>query len=87
MEGALAQAVSPELALVCPELAASARAALPDRDPYAYMPRRPRADPRAAHEALAAALAYAAFSLLALGLRGVVWVVLLALIVTGPLVF
>ena len=32
--------ISPELALVCPELAARARALLPERDPDAFLPRR-----------------------------------------------
>lgn len=45
MPAAGSHCVSPELALVCPELRAAAIAALPERDPDGFLPRTSRSAP------------------------------------------
>ena len=79
--------ISPELALVCPELAAAARAALPDID-LDRPARSPATDvigPRT--PVWAYALAYAAASFAQLALWSVLWIGLAAALATVPLMF
>lgn len=45
--------ISPELALVCPELRRQAIEALPDRDPEGFVPRRRQPEPEGATELVA----------------------------------
>lgn len=76
--------ISPELVLVCPDLAAAARAALPEVDPDATL-RRPSMAADARPPAWVSALVYAAATLAGLTLRAALWVVVVALVLTVPL--
>ncbi len=80
--------ISPELALVCPELAATARAALPDIELDAGPLRR--AAPVLAGRGAplwAYALAYAAASFGQLALWSMLWVAVAAAVTTVPFLF
>lgn len=93
MPPAALEPISPELVLVCPELAAAARAALPDGDLDASIRRASVADaPPGATGAsplrvCASVFAYTAASLSALALWSAFWVIVVALLVTVPLLF
>jgi hypothetical protein len=68
----VAEAISPELVLVCPELRQQALALLPERDPYAFLAAVAAAPPTARAAAVesgkpALATAAAAYFLVALG--------------------
>lgn len=76
MSAAATEPISPELVLVCPELRASALAALPDPVVASPAVRTPE---------IAVVLGYLVVRLVGLVLTSLVWVTLLALAVTLPL--
>lgn len=76
--------ISPELVLVCPELAAAARARLPDRDPDAFA-FGPAAVAAPRPPVWTSALVYTAARFAELAVWSALWVALVALLVTVPL--
>lgn len=82
--------ISPELVLVCPELVAEARAALPDRDldPFARptsVADEPPDTADASRLRVWSALAYTVARLTTLAVWSALWVGVVALLVTVPL--
>ena len=80
--------ISPELVLVCPDLVAEARAALPDRDLDAFARPTSVAPPDTADVSrlrVLSALAYTVARLAALAVWSALWVGVVALLVTVPL--
>ena len=81
MSAAALEPVSPELALVCPELGRRARKHLPERDPDGFLRPLTATSPRTARTWLAALL-YAAVSTLQIVTAGVVITTAAVLVLT-----